>query len=416
MGLTAVVAALGITATLTGCGSLGSSDEVTLRVVAADYGDNPGNSSTSYWNNLAKTFEDENPGIKVDVSVYSWEDVDAEVAAMDKAGQAPDIAQIGAYADYAADDKLYSADELLSVATQADFLRPLSEAGQVRRVQYGMPFVASTRLLFYNTELFDEAGIKSPPTTWDELQRAARKLRSVAKYPFALPLGNEEAQAETMMWLLSGGGGYTDLDDAYTIDSPENIKTLTWLKNDLVGEDLTGPVAPGKLNRQEAFDAFSRGEVGMLNGHPTLMKQAEAKGVKFAMVPMPGAQGNEQAAVGVADWIMAFKNNGHRVEAGKFLDFVYAEQNVTKFTSQYGLLPVTTSGSRAMAETPGNDELKKFLQALPTSRLYPVGKKSWAKVSENVKLRIGKAVTPNGSPESVLTQISQEAEAAESAE
>lgn len=35
------------------------------------------------------------------MTVYPWTDVDRKVAEMVKAGDAPDIAQIGAYADYA---------------------------------------------------------------------------------------------------------------------------------------------------------------------------------------------------------------------------------------------------------------------------------------------------------------------------
>ena len=38
------------------------------------------------------------------------------------AGDAPDMAQIGAYADYAAKGQLYRADDLLSIRTQADFV------------------------------------------------------------------------------------------------------------------------------------------------------------------------------------------------------------------------------------------------------------------------------------------------------
>lgn len=161
--LAASGAALCLTAvTLTGCGAvegLAKDNEVTLRVVAADYGDNPQNSSTAYWKGLADGFEKANPGVNVEVSVYSWSEVDAKVAAMVKAGNAPDIAQIGAYADYAAAGKLYSAEELLSVRTEADFLEPLADAGKVKRVQYGLPFVASTRLLFYNEKLLTDAGV-----------------------------------------------------------------------------------------------------------------------------------------------------------------------------------------------------------------------------------------------------------------
>lgn len=175
--------------TLTGCGAVGGltgNNEVTLRVVAADYGDNPQNSSAAYWEDLAATFEQANPGIDVEVSVYSWSEVDAKVAEMVKAGKAPDIAQIGAYADYAAAGKLHSAAELLSVKTEADFLGPLADAGKVKQVQFGLPFVASTRLLFYNEKLLTDAGVLAKdakagswqPKSWAELEAAAKKLKA----------------------------------------------------------------------------------------------------------------------------------------------------------------------------------------------------------------------------------------------
>ncbi|MGW2648621.1 extracellular solute-binding protein [Streptomyces sp. NPDC001393] len=412
---------MGMTLILGGCGSTGSSD-VTLRLVAADYGDSPANSSQKYWDTLVKEYESQHPGVKIDVSVYSWNDVDAKVKDMVAAGHAPDLAQIGAYADYAAAGKLYPASDLLSIPTQADFLSQLSEAGQWNHTQYGIPFAASTRVLFYNKTLFAKAGI-NPPTTWDELAADAKALKDKGvKYPFALPLGPEEAQAETMQWLLSGssagngGTGYTDDVGTYTIDSAQNVQTFSWLKNDLVDKGLTGPVAPGSLNRATAFAAFADGQVGMLNGHPTLIQQAEKKGVKFGMVPMPGPTGRARASMGVADWMMAFKQNGHRDQIGGFLNFVYSEKNVLDFSREYGLLPVTGSASNAMSQSDAAPDkaLHPFLDELPTSELYPVGKTSWATVSAAVKRNIGQALAPGGDPAAVLTRLQSTATAADS--
>ncbi|MGW0699470.1 extracellular solute-binding protein [Streptomyces sp. NPDC002867] len=415
-GLTAAVAALGTTVALSGCGN--ESDHVTLKLVAADYDVAGGESSKTYWADLTAAFEAENPGIEVEVQIESWNDVDRKVAEMVEAGEAPDIAQIGSYADYAAADKLWSADQLLSIPVQSNFLGPLTEAGEQKRTQYGLPFVASTRLLFYNKKLFAEAGVEDEPKTWADLEEAARKLKAGtgATYPFALPLGPEEAQAETMMWLLSGGDGYTDPVDKYTIDSQRNVDTFQWLKDHLVEEGLTGPVAPGKLNRKDAFAAFTRGEVGMLNGHPSLMQAAEKKGIEVGKVALPGRHGEAKASMGVADWIMGFKENGHRKEIGTFLDFVFTDKNVLDFADQNDLLPVTVSASEAMELDPAHKDLKAFLQELPGSVLPPVGKTSWAAVSESVKKNIGKAVEPGGSPASVLGRIAREADAAEAAE
>ncbi|WP_221348240.1 ABC transporter substrate-binding protein [Streptomyces beigongshangae] len=415
-GLIAVVSALGVTAALGGCGGSGGSGGVTLRLVAADYGDSQANSSQKYWDKLTHAYEKEHPDVDVEVSVYSWNEVDAKVKTMVADGDPPDMAQIGAYADYAAAGQLYRADDVLSIDTQADFVRQLSAAGEINRTQYGMPFASSTRLLFYNKDLFEDAGL-TPPENWRQLASAAAALKARGvKYPYALPLGPEEAQAETMMWLLSGNGGYTDTVGSYTLDSEQNTDTFTWLKEKLVDKGLTGPVAPGKLNRAQAFAAFTRGEVGMLNGHPTLMKAAAEKGVKFGMVPMPGVNGRSRATMGVADWMTAFKENGHGEQIGEFLDHVYSEKNVLDFSHEYDLLPVTTSASEAMAADTDDADLVDFLEELPNAELYPVAQTSWAAVSADIKRQIGAAVEAGGNPAVTLGHLQRAAAAAQSAE
>ncbi|MFF2654513.1 extracellular solute-binding protein [Streptomyces sp. NPDC058045] len=404
-----------MTVGLTACTGGGSGD-TTLTLVAADYGTSASDSSKKYWDKLAARYEKSHPGIRIDVRVYPWSEVDSKVKGLVAAGKAPDMAQIGAYAGYAARHKLYSADDLLSISTQSGFLTPLSQAGQVNRTQYGMPFVSSTRLLFYNKTLFAKAGITAPPQSWTDLQHDARALRKAGvKTPFALPLGPEEAQAETLMWLLSGGEGYTDNVGSYSLDSKTNVNTFDWLKTSLVGEHLTGPVAPGKLDRADAFAGFTRGEVGMLNGHPSLMRLAGKKGVKYGMVPMPGINGRAKATMGVADWMTAFKQNGHGKEIGRFLDYVYSDRNHLAFCEEYGLLPVTASASEKMARDPSRSDLAPFLRELPNAQLYPVGKTSWGEVSAAIKKNIGNAVSDHGNPEAILTQLQRQAAGAEGA-
>ncbi|MFI1757399.1 ABC transporter substrate-binding protein [Streptomyces sp. NPDC020571] len=405
-----------MTAVLGGCGLTGDSDGVTLKLVAADYGDSKDNSSQKYWDQLVESYEAKNPDVQVDVTVYSWNDVDRKVRELVEAGKAPDMAQIGAYSDYADKDLLYRADDVLSIPVQADFVSQLAGAGQVNGVQYGLPFAASTRVLFYNKTLFDKAGVQ-PPKSWDDLAEAAEALKEKGvKYPYALPLGSEEAQAETMQWMLSGGGGYTDDVGTYSVDSPQNVTTFTWLRDELVAKGLTGPVAPGKLDRADAFAAFANGDVGMLNGHPSLMKMASDKGVKYGMVTTPGIDGESKNTLGVSDWMTAFKKNGHQKEVGDFLDFVYSEENVLGFSREYDLLPVTTSASRTMSTAAEDKNLKPFLDELLLSELYPVGKTSWASVSADVKKHIGEAVVPGRSPEEVLGEIQATAMRAGSAE
>ncbi|MDB1088039.1 extracellular solute-binding protein [Streptomyces sp. ACA25] len=411
LGLTAGLAGA---AGLSACGSADAgSGEVILKLVAAEYGDDSDSgSSERYWNELAKEFRQENPGIRVDVSVFGWDDVDAEVAAMVKAGRAPDIAQMGSYADFAALGELHPVGEILSLAVQSDFIPALAEAGEFRRVQYGIPFVAGTRLFFYNKALFQDAGLDpdTPPRDWDELRDAARALADAGvPVPYGLPLGPEEAQAECLQWMLAGGGHLTDSSDVYTIDSEANMETFTWLRDELVGTGLTGGGDPAATARREVFAGFAAGEVGMLNGHPSLLRQAERGKIDYGLAQVPGRHGPTERTMGVADWLMGFSRTDHRAAVKAFLDFVYTTENVASFAERYELLPVTTPAHQAMLESEDHERLRPFLSQLPGAVSYPVGKISWAEVAGALKTRIGEAVQPGSDISYVLSSLQRQA-------
>jgi len=409
-GLASVLAA----ATLGGCGASSPlHHDVTLHMIAADYGDpKTGNSSTAYWNDIARSFEAANPRIKVDVQVVDWTHVDDKVAALVKAGKAPDIAQIGSYAAYAAKGELYSADDLFPVSEQADFIPSLAAAGSVDRVEYGIPWVSSSRMFFYNKKLFRQAGITRAPRNWTDLKADAVKLKeNGVPMPYGLPLGPEEAPAEALMWVLGTAGGFTDNGGNYTFDSPANVDAFTWLKTNLVDTGLTGGGDPATTDRQTVFDAFLAGKAAMINGHPTLLDQAEKAGIQVGVTALPGRAGPSSDTLGVADWMMAFKQNGNQDADGKFLAYVYQEKNSVRFLDQYGLLPVTTTASQAMRKNPKDRDLVQFLDLLPDAVFYPVNKTSWGPVSDEVKKRIGQAV--HGDPKQILSGLQRYAQSAD---
>ncbi|MFI5861731.1 extracellular solute-binding protein [Streptomyces sp. NPDC051546] len=426
----ATTVVLGLLIPLAGCGSSGGSadDGGTIRLVAAEYGDNPATSSKVFWDKVTADFTASNPDIKVQVQLLPWADIDREVSRMVKDGNAPDMALMGGYSDFAAQDKLYSAPELLSVTAEANFLQPLADAGSVHNTLYGLPFVASSRLLFYNEKLLTDAGVIPKdskngwqPKTWTDLKAAATALKAKGvKTPLALPLGPEEAHAEAMIWELSNGGGYADSSGNYSLASDQNITTFKWIKQHLVEPGLVGPVPPSQLNRADAFAAFTRGEVGMLNGYPQLAHEARSKGITVGTVAMPPSEmlgsGEVPPNVGVADWMMAFKQNGHRDEIGKFLDFVYRDKNLADFAGRYHLLPSTVSASRTLAGSSGMDKNdQQFLNALRGAQLYPVNDPSWVVISDTIKRNIGRAVDPSGDPKAVLEEIAAKANEAKKA-
>ncbi|MFC8967118.1 ABC transporter substrate-binding protein [Streptomyces sp. NPDC057094] len=412
--LVTVTAALGLTASAAGCGTGQGTEDAgttTLTVVATNYGDSVHKNSQGYWDRVGLAFQAAHPGIRVVTTVYPADTVDAKVAALVKHGKAPDIVQSGSFAQYAAAGRLYSADEVLSIPVQAGFVRSLADAGKVNGTQYAMPFTASTRLLYYNKDLFRRAGLDAP-TTWRELAADARALKAQGvKYPIVLPFGPEEAEAETLGWLLAGDGGYTGSAGGYDLVSEANVSALTWLRTNLVEPGLTGPVAPGRLNRSAALAAFVDGEAGMVNAPLSLMRQIDdsSQNVPYGTVALPGSTGKEVPTMGTADWVVAFEQGGHREEAGAFLDFLYGDKYVREQATEYQLLPVTATVTADLRADRRYSALWHGLDALDGMDLYPLAETNWSRVSASIRSRIGAAVAPGGDAEAVLASIAKTA-------
>lgn len=412
--MTALSAAGVLLLSACGGGSGGSSDgTVTLKLVAADYGSNGQNPSQAYWDNLVSAFEKDNPKIKVSVQIINWNDIDKQVATMVQAGNQPDILQTGGYASFAKDGLLYPAASVLDASTQADFISSLTQAGEVGGTQYGIPFVSSARQFLINNALWKKAGLPMngssavAPKTWADVEKDAKALKAAGvEIPLGLPLGSEEAQGESFMWMMQNGGGYQDSSGKWAIDSPQNVATFTQLKA-WVNEGLTEK-DPAAVNRTDLYKDFASGKVGMLNGHPTQLGDIKTDNLSVTWAPLPSKDGTGNATLGVADWMMAFKKSGHQAQIKTFLDYVFTKQNTVKFDEEYNLMPVTKDAlDQVKTDVPA---LVPFLNALPDAKLYPLNDPTWDSVSANVKTQIGSAVT--GDPQSVLSTLQKQAQQA----
>jgi multiple sugar transport system substrate-binding protein len=189
--------------TLAACGSSGGGSAAaggttTLKLVVADYGTGPANTSSKYWATIVTAFEKAYPSVKVNVTTIPWTNFDSEVQTMIQNKQYPDITEGDYFSNYAQDGILYPASDVLS--DPSNLLPVFKTQGTYSGKQYGMPFTTSSRTLFYNKKLFAKAGIMSAPKTWADIEADAAKITKMGDVGFGLPLGPEEAQAESLLW------------------------------------------------------------------------------------------------------------------------------------------------------------------------------------------------------------------------
>lgn len=386
-------------------GAASARADTVLNLVAADYGTGPTDSSQTYWQAIADAFHVANPAITVKVQTVNWNDFDTKVQTMVQNRQYPDITEGDYFSNYAQEGLLLKASDVLT--DPANLMPVFSKLGSYGGAQYGMPFTTSARTIFYNKKLFAEAGIAEPPKTWDELMADAGKIKARGHIGYGLPLGPEEAQAETLLWFLGNDGAYQGVDGAWTINSPQNVETLQFMTK-LVQAGDTEP-NPGTKNRADLLAQFAHGQVGMLNGLTALLPIIKAAGMlgdnDWGTAAIAGKSGPLDKTLGVCDFVAAFKGDGTKTEAiRKFLDFAYQDKYQVAFAQQYNLLPGTTSGAAAFAKVA--PALAPFLAALANAVQYP-NSPAWAQVKTQIQQNIGTAIGRN--PKAVLDSIQQAA-------
>lgn len=98
---------------------------------------------------------------------------------------------------------------------------------------YGLPYETDIRVLYYNKAQFADSGLdpEAPPANWDELWTAADALdiinngsiERMAFYPLIGNIGLDQ-------WAWNNGGEWQNEDFEPTMNAPENIETLAWIK------------------------------------------------------------------------------------------------------------------------------------------------------------------------------------------
>ena len=368
-------------------------DEITLDVIICQYGPNTndwflgtGMDGTSF----VEKFEAENPGIKLNLEVVSWNDVHQVVDTRIANNNAPDILNIDTFSEFVPDGLLMPVEDYCPEELFADFFPAFIAESVIDDTVWAVPDLASARALFYNVDILDEVGV-DVPTTWAELEDVSQAIIDYYDgevYPWGIDMTTDEGQAAFAYYAWGNGGGFTDENGDWALNSPENVEAVKFAVS-LVEKGYTNP-NPATQTRYDLQDMFAAGKLAMVivpNQLPTYVADKGGE-INMATAGIPAAEGKTSSSVGVMDRIMAFKDESApdqeaRNEAiGKFLEFFYRPENYVGWVSMEGFLPAVNSAVEALVEA--DPSFEAWLDVLATCQFYPAAKAEWAQVRQGV--------------------------------
>ena len=137
---------------------------------------------------IADAYTAAHPNVKINITVLENEAFKTKLATRSRPATCPTCSSPGAAAPWPSrPTPALLKDITADVAAWKDTINPgAMSIYQYNGKQYGIPWDMGMIGFWYNKELFEQAGITAPPTTWDEFLAAVDKLKDAGITPLAI--------------------------------------------------------------------------------------------------------------------------------------------------------------------------------------------------------------------------------------
>jgi multiple sugar transport system substrate-binding protein len=212
--------------------------ETEVKFTVAEYSSKTG----PYFREVAAAFKQENPDITVTIEVVPWDTLLQRLTTDIAAGTTPDLSIIGTrwLLDFAEQGIAEPVDEYLTPEFKGTFIDTFMSPSVIDGKIMGLPVAASARAMMINMELYEKAGAE-PPTTWDSVYEASKKISELPD-TFGFGLQGKEIETDAYFYyaLWTHGGEIIEEDGTSGLDSPAAIEAATFYKK-MIDEGLTQP-------------------------------------------------------------------------------------------------------------------------------------------------------------------------------
>lgn len=389
--MTSLVLLLLAGALLAGCGS-GSGKKA-----GTDAPDAPEEMTLRFWNGftgpdrpayeaIVEAFMDKHPNIKIEMDVQPWDTLLAKLPASFVSGTGPDIAAFNSslIPQYAKAGNILPLDEIYGADGVDPSVMPDSLVEQMKYNgrYYGAPANFATLMMYYNKDLFAEAGLDPdrPPATWEEWMDAIlalTKTEGETQYGFVIA---DHATIPNWPILIWGGGGDIVSDDRRSsrLADPATIEAVkTW--SDLV---IGHGISPINLTGAEADKLFQTGKAAMEITGPWMTPGFAEAGINFDVAPIPvGPGGPVTLADSVA--LVAGKDTKHKEAVHAFMKFWNSKEAQIMLSVQSGFPPARTD----LADDPElqkNEFAAKFSTVANDARFYLGGLEQASRIDDDI--------------------------------
>jgi multiple sugar transport system substrate-binding protein len=379
--MTIVAIAAAIAAPIAGCGggsssgASGSTSGTTITYWASDQGSSIADDYKVLGPQLQKFTKQ--TGVKVKLEVIGWPDLLNRITAATTSGQGPDVVNIGntwsASLQATGAFLPWTSQNLTSIGGSSRFVSSaLGSTGAAGKPPAAVPLYSIAYALYYNKALFQQAGITSPPATWDELIADGKKLTHGGTYGLAIEGGSiPENIHHAYIFAKQHGCNFFSSSGSPTFTGAGCVAGVQQFVN-LMGTDKIVSPGDAEYDQNQSVSDFASGKAAMLmwQAAGANLKAHGMSASQYGVAPIPvqsgsPGQGDNVDSMVAGINIAIYKDTKHLAAAEQFIKFMTSPAEQTVLNQTYGSIPPVSSAQHNPAfQTP---ELSVIHNVLSTS-------------------------------------------------
>jgi multiple sugar transport system substrate-binding protein len=320
----------GTTPTTTGdttpTGSTG--DQVTLEFWDMAWG--PAGQYDVKAQELVDAFMADNPDIKVNYTLKTWDNWYQTFAQAVGANEAPDVSTGGGFQPFGLQqdaDAILPLNDLVtqweSDGTIDDFKEGYMDYYKDDNGDYlAIPWATDIRVWYYREDLLQQANVPVP-TTYAELKTACEAVHGLGSDIYGIADGGTPHW--TFMQGIAYGAGMFDEEGNAALDDPREMEAMEYIRS--MGQGGSGCINPTAttITQDEAIAMFDEGKAAFVMDSPSFGTHisAETQAVTKVLPVLADDQGNKLGLY-FTNGIMAYKQaeeRGNKEAALKFIDY-----------------------------------------------------------------------------------------------
>lgn len=289
---------------------------------------------------LAHQYEEENPGVTIELIETPYDEVDNKLKNMLAAGSPPAIARVSSFAAY--ENQLVT---LTDYAESGDAFRDNfydSLMFEIDGKMVAAPMDVTANGMVYNKTAFDKAGVSVPTSpdevwTWDEYTEAVKTVMEKGGVKYGLVYDRSPFRFTTMLYQFGGRMLNEDMT-ASAFNSAENIAAVQKFI-DLHNEGVI-PTSVW-LGSEDPNNLFRTGQIATHIGGSWLLSnyRTEITDFEWGVTYLPKEV--QRSTIPGGKYLCAFQGSGVEEEAVKFIEWIsQPEQNAYYCEKNYFLSPV----------------------------------------------------------------------------